>query len=75
MYKMPKKYPRIDVWRFKESRWHSKYVCRFCLHSVLIQNNPQWDDNRDFWICAHCRPPKKFLNKDEYVQHHFIVHD
>ena len=28
-------------------------------------------DNRVFWVCAHCRPPKKFQSGDEYVGHHY----
>ena len=27
--------------------------------------------DRVFWICAHCRPPLKFTNRDEYISHHF----
>ena len=28
-------------------------------------------EDRPFWLCCHCRPPQKFLQRDEYVVHHF----
>lgn len=29
-------------------------------------------EDRPFWVCAHCRPPRKFTNRDDYIAHHFI---
>jgi len=28
--------------------------------------------DRLFWICCHCKPPKKFMNRNEYIAHHYF---
>lgn len=28
-------------------------------------------EQRSFWVCAHCRPPRKFTNHEEYIAHHY----
>lgn len=28
--------------------------------------------DRKFFVCCHCRPPKKFTDRNEYISHHFI---
>jgi hypothetical protein len=28
--------------------------------------------DRSFYVCCHCRPPTKFLKRDDYISHHFI---
>ena len=28
--------------------------------------------DRSFWLCCHCRPPQKFLKRDEYIAHHYF---
>ena len=28
-------------------------------------------NDRQFYVCCHCRPPTKFSRRDEYIAHHF----
>jgi hypothetical protein len=40
-----------------------------------IPENINFDEvipyDRQFYVCCHCRPPRKFTRRDEYVAHHF----
>lgn len=29
-------------------------------------------EDRPFWVCAYCRPPRKFNTRDEYIAHHYF---
>lgn len=29
-------------------------------------------EDRPFWVCAYCRPPRKFNTRDEYIAHHYL---
>lgn len=37
-----------------------------------IKSSVSIDPNRTLWVCAHCRPPQKFTNRDDYIAHHYI---
>ncbi|MFQ5782570.1 MAG: hypothetical protein ACE5GR_05900 [Nitrosopumilus sp.] len=34
----------------------------------------EYNEDKGLWLCSHCRPPKWFQDKNEYVTHHYGVH-
>ena len=38
---------------------------------VHVESSIVRDPNRTLWVCAHCRPPRKFTSHDEYIAHHY----
>ena len=28
--------------------------------------------DRIFWVCSHCRPPQKFMLREDYIAHHYL---
>jgi len=38
---------------------------------VHVESSIVHDPTRTLWVCAHCRPPRKFTNHDEYIAHHY----
>lgn len=38
---------------------------------VHVESSIVRDPTRTLWVCAHCRPPRKFTNHDEYIAHHY----
>jgi len=38
---------------------------------VRVESSIVRDPTRTLWVCAHCRPPRKFTNHDEYIAHHY----
>jgi hypothetical protein len=41
------------------------------LKKTEIKSSIVRDNDRTLWVCSHCRPPRKFTNHDEYLEHHF----
>ncbi|WP_048116734.1 hypothetical protein [Nitrosopumilus adriaticus] len=68
-----KRFNRIDVFAVEKSWLKKRHVCRTCLQEFLRKTNPS-SDGGDLWICAHCRPLQKFLDKDAYITHHYFSH-
>lgn len=38
---------------------------------VHVESSIVRDPTRKLWVCAHCRPPRKFTSHDEYIAHHY----
>ena len=65
-------FKRIDLWRIKKSWYNTKYACRFCLQEWMKEHDKELTSERDIWMCAHCRPPQWFTNREDYIKHHYI---
>lgn len=64
---------RIDVFAVEKSWLKKKHVCRTCLKEFLHKTNPSASSS-NLWLCAHCRPPQKFTDRDAYITHHYFSH-
>lgn len=57
----------------------SIFVCSNCMfekNDGYSFNEPwmEYNEDKGLWLCSHCRPPKWFQDKNEYVTHHYGVH-
>jgi len=70
-----KRFSRMDSWLMQKGLFKRKYVCRHCLQIFLKKSNPESYNGSTIWICAHCRPPQKFTDRQEYLVHHYFSHN